>query len=281
MSLEALSGRRYGPVPYRITAERVHDFIAATGDDPERWRAAAPPGFAAALLFGVAPLLIADPDVRESTRVLVHTEQRFAWLRPLAVDTALILEGEVTRVRSRGAVSFVELEVTATREGEPVLSSHSTFLMGSEPAAEPGPDRGEPEVAEGPAATAGTATVRGASRLDLVRYAAASGDFNPIHFDHDAARSAGLDGIVVHGLLMASWLCQAAVACSGVRTDPLAELRLRFRAALAPGEAAVVDCNGDEPVDGMVAVSLALRRGDSDLVTGSGLVRNDDADPAV
>jgi acyl dehydratase len=281
MSLEALSGRRYGPVPYRITAERVHDFIAATGDDPGRWRAAAPPGFAAALLFGVAPLLIGDPDVGESTRVLVHTEQRFAWERPLAVDTAFVLDGEITRVRSRGTVSFVELEVTATREGEPVLSSHSTFLMGSEPAAEPGPDRGEPEVTAGPSSDSGDATVRGASRLDLVRYAAASGDFNPIHFDHDAARAAGLDGIVVHGLLMASWLCQEAVACSGVRTDPLAELRLRFRSALAAGESAVVECTAGEPVDGMVAVSLALRRGDIDLVTGSGLIRHDDAEPAA
>lgn len=39
------------------------------------------------------------------------------------------------------------------------------------------------------------------SRDTLVRYAGASGDFNPIHYNDDAARSAGLDGVIAHGML--------------------------------------------------------------------------------
>ena len=35
----------------------------------------------------------------------------------------------------------------------------------------------------------------------LVRYAGASGDFNPIHFDETYARAAGLDGVIGHGML--------------------------------------------------------------------------------
>jgi acyl dehydratase len=35
----------------------------------------------------------------------------------------------------------------------------------------------------------------------LVRYAGASGDFNPIHYDESYARKAGLDGIIGHGML--------------------------------------------------------------------------------
>jgi acyl dehydratase len=38
----------------------------------------------------------------------------------------------------------------------------------------------------------------------LARYAAASGDGNPIHLDLNAARSAGLSGTPVHGMLMLS-----------------------------------------------------------------------------
>lgn len=39
------------------------------------------------------------------------------------------------------------------------------------------------------------------SRDDLRRYAAASGDHNPIHLDDDAARALGLPGVVAHGML--------------------------------------------------------------------------------
>jgi acyl dehydratase len=35
---------------------------------------------------------------------------------------------------------------------------------------------------------------------DLVRYAGASGDLNPIHYDADFARSRGLPGVIVHGM---------------------------------------------------------------------------------
>ena len=35
---------------------------------------------------------------------------------------------------------------------------------------------------------------------DLVKYAKASGDFNPIHFDKEFAKTIGLDNVIVHGL---------------------------------------------------------------------------------
>lgn len=39
------------------------------------------------------------------------------------------------------------------------------------------------------------------TRADLVAYAAASGDPNPIHTDEDVARSVGLPGVIAHGML--------------------------------------------------------------------------------
>lgn len=38
------------------------------------------------------------------------------------------------------------------------------------------------------------------SRLDLIKYAGASGDFNPIHTIDEEAESAGLPGIIAHGM---------------------------------------------------------------------------------
>ncbi|MDO4241000.1 MAG: MaoC/PaaZ C-terminal domain-containing protein [Microbacteriaceae bacterium] len=39
------------------------------------------------------------------------------------------------------------------------------------------------------------------SRDSLVRYAGASGDFNPIHYREDVAVSVGLEGVLAHGML--------------------------------------------------------------------------------
>lgn len=39
------------------------------------------------------------------------------------------------------------------------------------------------------------------TRDRLVRYAAASGDFNPIHYNDAAAAAAGLPGVIAHGML--------------------------------------------------------------------------------
>jgi acyl dehydratase len=39
------------------------------------------------------------------------------------------------------------------------------------------------------------------TRLELIRYAGASGDFNPIHTIDEAAEKAGLPGVIAHGML--------------------------------------------------------------------------------
>ena len=46
----------------------------------------------------------------------------------------------------------------------------------------------------------GSRTV-GLSRASLVRYAGASGDFNPIHWNERFAQSVGLSGVIAHGML--------------------------------------------------------------------------------
>ena len=48
--------------------------------------------------------------------------------------------------------------------------------------------------------TVATTTVH-LDRTSLVRYAGASGDFNPIHFRDDIAQSVGLPGVLAHGML--------------------------------------------------------------------------------
>lgn len=255
MALADTPGRTYGSSAVAVTPERVAAFTAATGDDPERWSVHAPPSFAAAALFEVAPAFLSDPDVAPDTRSLIHTEQSFRWSRPLETGESLAVEGTVEGVRARAGLNLVSFSLAAGGEAGLWLEGSSTFLMSSEAAAS-GDEEPEPPHDAGAAWTPAAAAPlpppgeevppleRSASRADLVRYAAASGDWNPIHWDHAAAVAAGLPGVVVHGLLMAAWIAQAASRHTA-GAHPLESLRLRFRRPLRPASPAVITGTAD------------------------------------
>lgn len=258
--IEHLEGRAFADRPFRVCAEKVAEFVEATGDDPRRWTSSAPPGFAAALLFVVAPELLADPAV---TGAVVHGDQTFKWTAPITVETDLRVTGTVERVRTRGEVAFVAFSLTARDARSTLVEGRSTFLIAPSLA----PVAEEPEVAADERGDTGSSSddlpaSRSASRADLVRYAAATRDWNPIHWDRQSAIDAGLGGIVVHGLLQASWLTQVA-ALAGRGDAPLSSARFRFTAPLRPGEVARIegDAASSEP-------ELRLVSGEAVTVTG-------------
>src|SRR5690242_18831343 len=65
------------------------------------------------------------------------------------------------------------------------------------------------------------------TRADLVRYAGASGDFNPIHWSDRVATKVGLPGVIAHGMYTMALTGQAVLEWAG---DPAAivEYGLRF-----------------------------------------------------
>ena len=80
------------------------------------------------------------------------------------------------------------------------------------------------------------------TRDSLVRYAGASGDFNPIHYRDDVAASVGLPGVLAHGMLTMGAAVQVAVNWIG-DSGRIADYQVRFTKPV------VVD-----PVDGAVLV---------------------------
>ena len=71
----------------------------------------------------------------------------------------------------------------------------------------------------------------------LDRYAAASGDFNPIHLNEVAARRVGLDGIIAHGMLSMAFLGQYVSQL--IASDPqalLANLKVRYMGMVRLGD---------------------------------------------
>jgi len=65
------------------------------------------------------------------------------------------------------------------------------------------------------------------TRDSLVRYAGASGDFNPIHYRDDVAQSVGLPGVLAHGMLTMGLAVQPVVDWLG-NSGLVADYQVRF-----------------------------------------------------
>src|SRR6185503_3562952 len=64
------------------------------------------------------------------------------------------------------------------------------------------------------------------TRADLVRYAGASGDFNPIHWNERVATAVGLPGVIAHGMFTMALAGRAVTTWTG---DPAAVVDFHVR----------------------------------------------------
>ncbi|HEY5578136.1 MAG TPA: MaoC/PaaZ C-terminal domain-containing protein [Acidimicrobiia bacterium] len=278
MSVDDLLESPLGPFPFRVWSPKVAEFVEATGDDGDRWSEAAPPGFAAAALFAGATPFLSHPAVTGEGAMILHGEQSFRWFGPIRIDDLYRVTARLTKVRRRSSVVFLWLDTIVARDAVPAIEAFSVFLLarredGGRVEEEPSVgDRGASDIATPVPRTAIASTLpvlrKSASRADLVRYAAASGDWNPIHWDHDFAVAAGQPGVICHGLLMASWVLQAAARL--VPGDmPLSEARIRFKAPLRPAvQALVVGEIGADPA-ASTSLKLALTSDETEHVTAT------------
>ena len=78
------------------------------------------------------------------------------------------------------------------------------------------------------------------TRTDLVRYAGASGDFNPIHHDQTFAEKAGNPTVFAHGMLNAGFLSKCVTDYVG--RENLRTFRVRFATRVWPGD--TITCKG-------------------------------------
>lgn len=112
-----------------------------------------------------------------------------------------------------------------------------------------------------------TTTLGPITRSDLVRYAGAGGDFNPIHHDEVFAREAGLDTVFAMGMFHAGVLARDVAAWLG--RDNVRRLDLRFTGQVWPGDELTITGIVDavrETEDGRVAeCSFAVTRQTGDV----------------
>ncbi|MBM0125656.1 MaoC/PaaZ C-terminal domain-containing protein [Pimelobacter simplex] len=99
------------------------------------------------------------------------------------------------------------------------------------------------------------------TRADLVAYAVASGDHNPIHQDEEIARAVGLPGVIAHGMYTLALVGRAVAAWTD--EAEVIELGAKFVApVVVPAEGAarvtVAGTVGERNDDGLLALALEI-----------------------
>jgi acyl dehydratase len=98
-----------------------------------------------------------------------------------------------------------------------------------------------------------------------VRYAGASGDFNPIHVDEEFARAVGLPGRILHGLWTMAQVARAQTEAAG-GPEHLKRLSVQFRGMGVPEQEVVVSGTVRELADGRALVDTVAEQADKQII---------------
>jgi acyl dehydratase len=104
-----------------------------------------------------------------------------------------------------------------------------------------------------------------------VRYAGASGDFNPIHIDEEFAKAVGLPGKILHGLWTMAQVARAQTEAAG-GPEVLRRLSVQFRGMGFPEQELVVRSTVREVADGVATIDAVAEQ------SGKKIIRNAQAE---
>jgi len=203
-----------------------------------------------AVVLGDPGFWINEPDTGIDFGNVVHGEQSLTIHAPLPAEGTLIARNMIDEIvdkgKGRGAIVRVRRDLYDQRSGA-LQSSQVTSMFCRADGGFGGPSSGKPTPA---VEIPDRAPDHAVSRTTLPQAALIyrlSGDFNPIHIDPEAARGAGFDRPILHGLATFGIAGYAVLAtCAGGDVTALRELGCRFSAPIFPGETLRMDI-WDEP----------------------------------
>ena len=115
------------------------------------------------------------------------------------------------------------------------------------------------------------------TKVQLVKYAGASGDFNPLHTDDEFAKKAGLDGVIAHGMLRMG-LISKYVRAIVAENAHIEQVSVRFGKMAKPGD--ILTCKGkvvelaNDGKEKLVTIDVAAINQNGEVITsGTSKVR--------
>ncbi|MFH1808508.1 MAG: MaoC/PaaZ C-terminal domain-containing protein [Pseudomonadota bacterium] len=244
-----LLGRVYeSQTGFEVSAEAIRAYALATNSTNTRYlgqgAVVAPPCFCVAVSREVLARALLDPDLHVDLPRLLHTDQVMRFHQPLRPGDRLRARTTVSFFDDKRTGECMDLQSQIHRENGALVyeSVVGIFIRYEERKASDAllPPIGTPR-SELPRVPAGAETLVEASvevaADQSVRYAAASGDDNPIHLDETFARSVGLPGIILHGLCTLA-MAQHAIVDGVAGGDPtvLRALSCKFTRPVLMGD---------------------------------------------
>ena len=213
-------------------AEAVGDRNPAYLDDERPGGILAHPIFPVRFFHETMSPVVMDPDLGMDLLRLVHGEQEMTFFQPLRPKDLVFPTARLLSVEDKSSGQLVRFHQALMCEGRSVAEAITgIFIRGKKK------DGAKKDEEAKPPRTAPDFTVQRVVDEDQPkRYAAASGDSNPIHLDAEVAKAAGLPGVILHGL------CTMAIATQAIVDqvyggDPmrLRRIAVRFAKPVFPG----------------------------------------------
>jgi acyl dehydratase len=234
-------GKWQDELEFKVDKDRVIAYAKATNDPIAQHRSGelAPPIFAIVPVFEALIPAALNVAPAELIAFLVHGEQDMYFHRPIVPGMTLTARARATGVAAKSSGTTLAIKVE-TRSGDELVNEQwmTAFFRGfsaGQNEGEMAPAHGFPaELREtGPTA----AVTQHVDDDQTFRYAEASGDPMPIHLDEEIAKSAGLPGIIAHGLCTMAFTSHAVIgAFAGGDPTRLKRLAVRFSKPVLPGQ---------------------------------------------
>ncbi len=267
-------GKEWDPATFEVEAERVRKYADAIGADSELHHDAdaakaagfrdlvAPPMFCVVYSAPAMGPAILDPEVGINFPAMVHGGQAFEWGEPVCAGDVITTTARCDRDLREGRQGLLRVreQLHESGRGRDRARHLDQHRQGRLSVTEPKPGDAVPELTVTPDA--------GLTK----RYAEASGDPNPIHIDPDFAKSAGLPGIILHGLWTMAQVARGNAALAGGDPRSLKRLSVQFRGMGFPEQEVTVSGTVKEVDGDRVVVDTVAEQG------GNQIIRNAEAE---
>jgi acyl dehydratase len=271
--MTATIGKRYEGGEFAVEASAIEAYADATDDPNPAYRGAravAPAMFHVRAFILMMMQLATDKELALDMLRLVHGEHDVRFVRPLRPGDVVVLSGELLDHQVKASGTVVTFGLYGDVGGERVIDGRTAYFVRApkKPDAAPSAPRPAPEPLPEPS----WQVTQPVADDQALRYAAASGDHNPIHTIEAVAQAAGLPRTILHGLCTMAFAARDVVdhAAGG---DParLARLAVRFARPVFPGDTLTMQVWDEGP--GELAFQTLDGRGRAVITQGRATLR--------
>jgi (3R)-3-hydroxyacyl-CoA dehydrogenase / 3a,7a,12a-trihydroxy-5b-cholest-24-enoyl-CoA hydratase / enoyl-CoA hydratase 2 len=232
-------GKKYDAGFWQADVGEFQAYARATNDENPAYfsdNPVAPPMYHVKPMIPLMTAMAGDPELDLDFLRLVHGEHSMRFRKPVRHGDVIQLRGELADVQEKSSGLLVKYGVYGFVDGEVVFEGSTAYFIRAKTRSDTGKKAKSRPVPE-PLPEPTYSVKQPVAEDQAIRYAAASGDENPLHTDIDTAKKAGLPNCILHGLCTMAFAQRDIIntACNG---DPsrLAYIGVRWAKPVFPGQ---------------------------------------------